>query len=126
VIVLLTDGENNQDPDPIAAAQLAADLGVRVYAVGIGTPEGTNLTVEGFTVHTSLDEPMLQQISTETGGQYYNAANEEQLRQIYSDLKPKLAVKPEKIEVTSILAGIGMVIFLMGGMLSLIWFGHMP
>lgn len=126
VIVLLTDGENNQDPDPLVASQLAADLGVRVYTVGIGTAAGTNLEVEGFTVHTSLDESMLQQIASETGGEYYNAANEQQLRQIYDDLKPKLAIKPEKIEVTSILAGVGMVVFLMGGMLSLIWFGHMP
>jgi Ca-activated chloride channel family protein len=69
---------------------------------------------------------MLKSIASETGGQYYNAANEEQLRQIYGDLKPKLAIKPEKIEVTSILAGIGMIVFLTGGLLSLIWFGHMP
>jgi Ca-activated chloride channel family protein len=126
VIVLLTDGENNQEPDPVTVAELAADLGVRVYTVGIGSPEGATLEVEGFTVHTSLDEPTLQYIASETGGAYYNAGNEEQLRQIYDDLEPKLSIKPEKIEMTSIFAGLGMIIFLVGGLLSLLWFGHVP
>jgi Ca-activated chloride channel family protein len=86
VIVLLTDGENNQEPDPVMAAELAADLGVRVYAVGIGSPEGAIIEVEGFSVHTRLDEPMLQFLAAETGGVYYNAVDEEQLRKIYDDL----------------------------------------
>ena len=126
VVVLLTDGENNQSPDPAAAADLAADLGVRVYTVGIGSAAGTTIVVEGFTVHTSLDEPLLQYISNTTGGVYYNAGDEEQLRKIYNDLKPKLSIKPEDMELTSIFAGLGMVIFLIGGMLSLLWFGRVP
>jgi Ca-activated chloride channel homolog len=126
VIVLLTDGENNQSPDPVAAADLAADLGVRVYTVGIGSAAGTTIEVEGFTVHTSLDEAMLQSISNTTGGVYYNAGDEEQLRKIYNDLKPKLSIKPEDMELTSIFAGVGMIVFLIGGMLSLLWFGHVP
>lgn len=126
VVILLTDGENNQSPDPAAAADLAADLGVRVYTVGIGSAAGTTIVVEGFTVHTSLDEPLLQYISSTTGGVYYNAGDEEQLRKIYNDLKPRLSIKPEDMELTSIFAGLGMVIFLIGGMLSLLWFGHVP
>ncbi len=125
-IVLLTDGENNQSPDPAAAADLAADLGVRVYTVGIGSAAGTNIVVEGFTVHTSLDEQMLQYIASTTGGAYYNAGDEDQLRKIYNDLKPKLSIKPEDMELTSIFAGLGMITFLFGGMLSLFWFGHVP
>ena len=126
VIVLLTDGENNQTPDPAAAADLAADLGVRVYAVGIGSAAGTTIEVEGFTVHTSLDEALLQSIASTTGGAYYNAGDEEQLRRIYNDLQPKLSIKPEDMELTSIFAGLGMLVFLLGGMLSLLWFGHVP
>ena len=125
-IVLLTDGENNESPDPAMAANLAADLGVRVYTVGIGSPGGVDLEVDGFKVHTSLDEATLQNIASTTGGQYYNAADEQQLRKIYADLKPKLSIKPEKMELTSIFAGFGMIIFLLGGMLSLLWFGHVP
>ncbi|RPJ26650.1 MAG: VWA domain-containing protein [Chloroflexi bacterium] len=125
-IVLLTDGENNQEPDPAMVADLAADLGVRVYTVGIGSAEGAIIEVEGFSVHTRLDEPMLQYIASTTGGGYYNAANEEELRKIYDDLEPKLSIKPEEIEMTSVFAGLGMIVFLVGGLLSLLWFGHVP
>jgi Ca-activated chloride channel family protein len=124
VIVLLTDGENNESPDPAMAADLAADLGVRIYTVGIGSTAGATLEVEGFTVHSQLDEQLLQSIASNTGGAYYNASNEEQLRKIYNDLKPKLSIKPEDMEITSIFAGLGMIVFLLGGMLSLFWFGR--
>lgn len=126
VVVLFTDGENNQEPDPAMAAEIAADLGVRVYTVGIGTTAGANIEVEGMTVHTALDEQILQFIAGETGGAYYNAGNEEDLRRIYNDIEPQLSLKPEEMEMTSIFAGLGMVIFLIGGMLSLLWFGHVP
>jgi Ca-activated chloride channel family protein len=124
VIVLLSDGENNEVPDPILAADLAADLGVRIYTVGIGSAAGALLDIEGFTVHSQLNEPMLQEISNITGGEYYNAGNEEELRRIYSDLEPKLSIKPEEIEVTSIFAGFAILVFLVGGALSLLWFGR--
>ncbi|HLF73697.1 MAG TPA: VWA domain-containing protein [Anaerolineales bacterium] len=125
-MILLTDGENNESPDPLAAAQLAADLGVRVYTVGIGSPAGAILEVEGFTVHSQLNEPMLQQISAMTGADYYYAGTEEQLRRIYSEIRPQLVVKPEDIEITSIFAGISILILLLGGAFSLLWFGRLP
>jgi Ca-activated chloride channel family protein len=126
IIVLLTDGENTDDPDPVMAAQLAADLGVRVYTVGVGTPTGATIEVEGMTIHTALDEATLQVIASETGGMFYNAGNEEELGRIYRDIEPKLSMKPEEMEMTSIFAGLGMIVFLIGGMLSLLWFGHVP
>lgn len=126
VVVLLTDGENNQQPDPMLAADLAADLGVRIYSVGIGTSAGSTITVEGFTIHSQLDEGMLRAISDDSGGQYYNAANEEDLLRIYNDLKPKLSIKTEAMEITSIFAAIGMLALLIGGVLSLLWFGRVP
>ena len=126
VIVLLTDGENNESPDPLAAAQAAADRGVRIHTVGVGSAAGTTLNVEGFTVHTRLDEGLLQQISALTGGTYYNAENEEDLRAIYENLDPQLVVKPEKMEVTSIFAGASILVWLIGGTFSLLWFGRLP
>jgi Ca-activated chloride channel family protein len=125
-IVLLTDGENNQDPDPIAATDLAVDLGVRIYTVGIGRPEGATITVEGYTVLSQLNEPILQYIAATTGGVYYNAGNEEQLDQIYGDLEPKLSIKTEEMEVTSLFAGAGMLLFVLGAAFSLFWFGRVP
>jgi Ca-activated chloride channel family protein len=125
-IVLFTDGENNQDPDPVLAADLAADFGVRIYTVGIGTPEGATLTADGFTVQSQLNESILQYISAATGGVYYNAGNEQDLQRIYGDLQPKLSIKTEEMEITSILAGIGMLFFIIGGAISLLWFGRVP
>jgi Ca-activated chloride channel family protein len=125
-IILLTDGENNLDPNPLEAAQQAADRGVRVHTIGVGSPTGIDLEVNGFTVHTQLDEAMLQQISAMTGGNYYLATTEEDLRTIYDSLQPQLTTKPEKTEITSILAGISSLVLLAGGMLSLLWFGRMP
>ena len=126
VIVLLSDGENNASPDPLAAAQTAADRGVRIYTVGIGSAAGTTLHVNGFTVHTQLDQAMLQQISQLTDGAYYNAANEQSLREIYENLNLQLVIKPDKMEVTSILAGAGILVLLIGGALSLLWFNRLP
>lgn len=126
VIVLLSDGENNQNPDPIAAADLAADLGVRVYTVGIGSVTGSDITVEGFTVHSQLNEPLLRAVSEDSGGEYYSAENEDDLFRIYDDLEPKLSIKTEEMEITSIFAGIGMIAFLVGGAVSLVWFGRVP
>lgn len=126
VIVLLTDGENNADPDPIEAAQMAADLGVRVYTIGIGSAAGTTLEVNGFSVHTQLDEPTLQQISQLSDGVYYNAENEEELHMIYDNLELKLVVKPEELEVTSLLAGASLFVLLIGGAYSLRWFSRVP
>jgi Ca-activated chloride channel family protein len=126
VIVLLTDGENTDAPDPLEAAQAAADRGVRIYTVGIGSAAGATLQINGFTVHTRLDEAMLQQISEIARGAYYRAENEEDLHSIYENLVTRLVIKPEKMEVTSIFAGASILVLLMGGTFSLLWFGRLP
>lgn len=126
VIVLLTDGENTQMPDPLEVTQVAADRGVRIYTVGVGSTEGAILNLEGFTVRSRLDEATLKQISAMTGGTYYNARSEEDLQAIYDNLDPELAFKPEKMEVTSLFAGAGILVLLIGGTLSLIWLGRIP
>lgn len=125
VIVMLTDGENNESPDPLAAAQAAAERGVRIHTVGIGSAAGTTLPIDGFMVHTQLNEAMLQQISGLTDGTYYNAEDEEALHDIYANLDPQLTLKPEKMEVTSVFAGASILIFLIGGTSSLLWFGRL-
>jgi Ca-activated chloride channel family protein len=126
VIVLLSDGENNETPDPMMVSDLAADLGVRVYTIGVGSPEGTIIEVDGFSIHSSLDEALLQSISDNTGGEYYSAANEADLLRIYRDLEPKLSLRSENIEVTSLFAGVAFLLFLVAGALSLLWFGRVP
>lgn len=126
VIVLLTDGENTQEPDPLEATQVAAERGVRIYTVGVGSAEGAVLNIEGFTVRSRLDEPTLRQISDLTGGAYYNAQDEVELRTIYDNLSPQLAIRPQEMEVTSLFAGVGILILMIGGALSLLWLGRLP
>ncbi len=125
VIVLLTDGDNNLNPDPLELAQEARRRGVRIDTVGIGSPEGTTLTIDAFLVHTQLNEGILQEIARVTQGTYYNAQNEDDLRAIYEEIKPQLVVKTEEIEMTSIFAGVSLFLFLLGGIISTIWFGRL-
>jgi Ca-activated chloride channel family protein len=123
---LITDGENTTNSDPLAAAQEAARRGVRIHTIGIGSPEGSNLVIDGFNIHTQLDEDMLKQISSLTGGVYYNAATEEDLRAIYQKIDPQLVIKKEDTEITSLVAGASLLVLVAGGMLSLFWFGRVP
>jgi len=99
---------------------------VRIYTVGIGSAAGATLHINGFIIHSQLDEAMLQQISLLTDGAYYSAENEQDLRTIYDNLDPQLVMKPEKMEVTSIFAGAGILVLLIGGAFSLLWFSRLP
>jgi Ca-activated chloride channel homolog len=126
VIVLLTDGENNMNPDPLLAAEFAAERGVRIHTIAIGSTEGTVLEVNGFSVFTQVDETALQQIAQITDGLYFNAQNEEDLREVYESIEPRLVVEQEETEVTSVFAGVSILILLLGGMLSLLWFSRVP
>jgi Ca-activated chloride channel homolog len=125
-IVVLTDGESNQSPDPLHAAQAAADRGVRINTVGIGSARGATLRINGFLVHTQLNEPLLEQISQITGGAYYNAQNQAQLQTIYDNLETRLVIKPQAQEVTSIFAGVGLLALVIGGLASLLSLGRIP
>jgi Ca-activated chloride channel family protein len=125
-IVLLTDGENAGLPDPALAAQAAADRGVRIYSVGVGSPAGAVLEVDGFLVHTTMDEAQLRQIAEVAAGAYYNAQSADDLREIYQRIEPELRIETEDVEITSLLAAAGLAILLTGGLLSLLWMRKMP
>ena len=126
VIVLLTDGENNERPDPMVSAQAAADRGVRIYTVGIGSPGGATLDLDGFQVHTQLDAESLKGIADLTGGTYYAAEDAATLDSVYQHLDTALVVRPEDIELTAVLAGAGLALLLAGAVASLAWLGRLP
>ena len=126
VIVLLTDGENNQNPSPLLAAQAAADRGVRIHTVGLGSPTGTVLEINDFRVHTQLNEPLLRQIAAISGGEYFAAATEDELKAIYSSIPLKFVIETQRTEVTSPLAGFGLLVLLVSGVISLAWFSRWP
>src|SRR5947209_9415410 len=72
-VVLLTDGENNQDPPPLSVVDQATKRGVRVYTVGVGTPEGALVKNEGRAIISRLDEDTLKQIAEVTHARYFSA-----------------------------------------------------
>ncbi len=126
VIVVLSDGENNQSPDPLAAAQAAADQGVPIVAVGMGSTAGAVIDLDGFEVHTRLEEATLRQIADVSDGTYYAADETAELSGIYETLGTRLVVKSEPIELTGLLAGAAVLLLLIGGVLSLAWSGRVP
>jgi Ca-activated chloride channel family protein len=126
LIVMLSDGENNVRPDPLEAAQAAAESGVRIFTVGLGSPEGATLQLEGFSVHTQLQEELLRQIAQVSGGAYFSAAASDQLPAIYDEVAAQLVIKPEQTEITALFVGGGLILLLAGGLLSLFWFSRMP
>ena len=126
VIVLLSDGENNERPDPIQSAQEAADRGIRIVTIGVGSAAGADLDLDGFRVHTQLDEPSLTQIADMTGGSYHRADDPDSVDAIYQDLQPRLVVRSEPLEVTALFAALGLALLVVGGILSLAWAGRLP
>jgi Ca-activated chloride channel family protein len=127
IVVLLSDGDNNQAPDVAAAAQAAADRGIRVVTVGIGSPDGTTIQLNGFTVHTALDAATLRQIADTTRGSYIAAVDAEQLEAAYDDVDATLTVTAaEPTEVTAIFAVLGIALLALGAFASFAWLGRAP
>ena len=121
-IVLLSDGQSNTGPPPLDIIQQASDRGVRVYTVGLGSPEGTVLRAEGFSIRVRLDEETLKQIALRTGGQYFKAESETDLSNIYENLSRKLVFKAEQTEITAWFTGLAATLIIIAGILSLLWF----
>ena len=124
-IVLLSDGQSNVGPDPAKAAELAAELGVRIYTVGMGTPEGTTLSADGWSMRVRLDEEKLKQVARTTEGEYFRADSAMDLKKIYSRLSAKLAFeKQQPTEITALFAGLGALLAGLGALLSMLWFNR--
>jgi Ca-activated chloride channel family protein len=126
VIVLLTDGEDNQGPDPLESVQVAADRGVRIFTVGIGSETGATIDLDGFQVHTRLDAATLRTIADDTGGTYYGAEDAETLHAIYDQIDTALVVRSEDIELTAIFAAVALVLLLAGAFASFALAGRLP
>jgi Ca-activated chloride channel family protein len=124
-IVLLSDGENTTNPDPLQVAQLAAVAGVRIYPIGIGNPDGTVVDIGGFQMATALDENELTQIASTTNGSYFHAQDESSLASIYKHVDLRTTTQAKKREATGVVTGISTVLLLVGAALSLAWFGRL-
>jgi Ca-activated chloride channel family protein len=128
-IVLLSDGASVSGRNPVAAAKAAGDAGIRVYTVALGTANGT-ITVPGpggttQTKPVPPDPATLGQIAQASGGQTFTSASADGLSQVYQQLGSQLGHKFQKREITAAFAGGGLALMLLGGVMSLGWFGRL-
>ena len=123
-VVLLSDGENTDGPDPQEAADLASTAGVKIFPIGLGSPAGTVVRLDGFQVATALDEEMLRKIATTTNGQYFNAADERQLQKVYGALDLGWTIQGRRTEVTALFAAGAALLLVIGAGLSVLWYGR--
>jgi Ca-activated chloride channel family protein len=128
-IVLLSDGSSQRGQDPIAAAQAAKKAHIPVYTVALGTPNGT-ITVHRpgggtTTVPVPPDPSSLSQIAGASGGKSFTAQTASGLREVYAKLGSQLGHRREHRQLTSTVAGGGLVLLLTGAAMSLAWFGRL-
>jgi Ca-activated chloride channel family protein len=121
-IILLSDGRRTTGPDPIEAAKMAADRGVRVYTVGFGTKEGGAIDFDGWSAYVMLDEETLKEIAKITGAEYFHAGTAADLRKAYQSLNSKLALEHKDTEVSALLSAVAVLFAAGAAALSLIWF----
>jgi Ca-activated chloride channel family protein len=124
-IVLLTDGESNTGPDPQEAARLAAEHGVRIYTVGIGSPDGTILGFSGWSMRVRLDDDALRKIAATTHGEYFAATSGQELKNIYEHLSARMVIERTRaVEITAFLVGVGALLLLVSSFFSVLWFNR--
>jgi Ca-activated chloride channel family protein len=123
-IILLTDGQRTTGPSSIEAAQMAADRGVRIFTVGIGTPAGETIGFEGWSMRVRLDEPTLKAIANLTRGEYFHAGSAGDLKKVYQSLNSRLVLEKKETEITALFSAAAAITALGSGLLSLLWFNR--
>ena len=123
-IIMLTDGQRTTGVDPLDAAKLAADRGVRVYTVGIGTVDGETIGFEGWSMRVRLDEETLKAIAQKTSADYFYAGTAQDLKKVYETLSSKLTVEKKETEISALFALAAAALVLLSAGLSLLWFNR--
>jgi len=123
-IILLTDGQTTTGPDPIESARMAADRGVRVYTVGIGTASGEIIGAEGWSFRVRLDEEALKTIANLTRAEYFYAGTAVDLQKIYQNLNTRIFFEQKETEITALFAAAAAVLAFLSALLSMLWFNR--
>lgn len=118
-IILLTDGQTNTGPDPVHAARIAAERGVRIFTVGVGTESGEIVGGEGWYAHVGLDEKALKSIAQTTGGEYFQAESAGELKKVYKALNERLVVHKEKVEIAAVFLGLASIVLVASSLIAL-------
>jgi Ca-activated chloride channel family protein len=123
-IIMLTDGQRTTGPDPLDAAKMAAERGVRVYTVGIGTKDGETIGFEGWSMRVRLDEDALKAVANLTRADYFYAGTAEDLKKVYQGLSTRLVVEKKETEISALFAVLGALLVAAAAALSVAWFGR--
>ena len=123
-IILLSDGRRTTGPDPLDAAKMAADRGVRVYTVGLGNAQGGMASFEGWSVYMRFDEETLKNIAEVTRGEYFAASSAAELKKVYESLSAKFMLEKKETEITALVTAAAALVALVAGVLSLLWFNR--
>ncbi|MEY4100654.1 MAG: hypothetical protein RL300_1825 [Pseudomonadota bacterium] len=110
-MVLMSDGQSNMGPELLKMAELSAAHEVKIYTVGIGTPEGDVVRMQGRSMRVKLEEAALKQVATITQGEYFRADSADRLVDIYDKLGYRLRFEKRAMsEITSYVALFGMLL----------------
>lgn len=135
IIVLLTDGVNYGGPPPLEAAQMAADRGIRVYAIGFGTETGDsnfggppgqggggdNQSFNGGFFRRGIDEATLREIAFQTGGEYFYATSAGELQSVFENLPTYFITREEMTEISFAFTAAGALLAAAASILALLW-----
>ena len=123
-IILLTDGQRTTGVDSMDAAKAAADRGVRIYTVGVGTVDGETIGFEGWSMRVKLDEETLKGIARNTQAEYFYAGTATDLKKVYESLSSRLTVVKKETEISGLLALVAAAFALLSAGLSVAWFNR--
>lgn len=122
-VVLLSDGQSNRGTPPEDAATIARQLHVRVYTIGLGSPEGTFLELGGRGIFVRLDEETLKQIAEVTGGAYWRVSSAAELSRVYTRLGRVIGWRRVPVEVSG-LGAVGVAALFLGTVATSLFWMH--
>lgn len=123
-IILLTDGRRTTGPDPLDAARMAADRGVRVFTVGFGSAAGGAVDIDGMSIYMRFDEETLKGIAGITQAEYFHAGSAGDLKKIYEGLNTRFALERKETEITALFTALAALLAVASATLSLLWFNR--
>jgi Ca-activated chloride channel homolog len=131
VVLALSDGANTTgEHEPLEAAARAAEAGVPVYTVALGTPNGTIQQNDGYggvrTIDVPPDPETMAAVAETTGGEFFDAPSEQDLRGVYDEIGSQIGTVEEQREVTFAFAAAGATLLFAGALLSALWFNRIP
>jgi len=123
-VILLSDGQRTTGPDPLDAAKRAAERGVRIFTVGIGTVDGEVIGFEGWSFRARLDEETLKAVASITLGEYFYASNASDLKKVYESLNARIVFQTKETEVSALFSAAAALLAMLAGLLSMLWFNR--